>query len=183
ASPQRMASTTFDFPQPFGPTIAVTPAGSSSTVRSLNDLKPISSICLIRIPSPIPHAPAGRASPCYSFLEQFRVPVRRVHAAQEGQPFLVAARACTLPPPAPPLRSARMPEELHPGLERRATALQAVAAVTGADDVLPHRRPALRARDDGVEVQLRTRVAPPAVLAPAVISGVDVEAAEADVAA
>src|SRR5262249_36355846 len=180
---QRMASTTFDFPQPFGPTIAVTPAGSSSTVRALDDLKPISSVCLIPIPSPIPHAAAGRASACDSFLEQFRVPVRRVHAAQERQPFLVAPRAERLQHEGCPLRPERMPDELHPGLERRAPALHAVAAVTGADDVLPHRGPALRARDDVVEIQLRTRVATPAVLTPVVVAGVDVESAEADVAA
>jgi hypothetical protein len=37
---------------------AVTPGGSSKTVRSMNDLKPVSSICLIRIrvPSSVAHA-------------------------------------------------------------------------------------------------------------------------------
>src|SRR5438876_638070 len=60
-STQRIASTMFDLPQPFGPTMAVTPAGSSSTVRSMNDLNPVSSICLIRIlPS---SAPMRRRSP------------------------------------------------------------------------------------------------------------------------
>jgi hypothetical protein len=36
-----MASTTFDFPQPFGPTMHVVPVPlSATTVRSQNDLKP-----------------------------------------------------------------------------------------------------------------------------------------------
>ena len=39
----RMASTMFDFPEPFGPTIATMPAGNSKTVFSANDLKPFSS--------------------------------------------------------------------------------------------------------------------------------------------
>src|SRR5690606_34795777 len=37
------ASTTFDFPQPFGPTIAVRPGSKVNSVRSANDLKPRSS--------------------------------------------------------------------------------------------------------------------------------------------
>src|SRR5262249_1632322 len=42
-SAQRTASRTFDFPQPFGPTIAVTPSWKLKTVLSANDLKPNSS--------------------------------------------------------------------------------------------------------------------------------------------
>src|SRR5579884_1333354 len=34
-------STTFDFPEPFGPTTTVTPGSNSSVVRSANDLKPL----------------------------------------------------------------------------------------------------------------------------------------------
>src|SRR5436190_11239332 len=37
------ASSTLDFPQPFGPTIAVTPSWKLKTVLSANDLKPNSS--------------------------------------------------------------------------------------------------------------------------------------------
>src|SRR5207247_341640 len=37
---QRMASETFDLPQPLGPTIAVTPGRKLSEVLSANDLKP-----------------------------------------------------------------------------------------------------------------------------------------------
>src|SRR5438445_3942893 len=37
---QRMASETFDLPQPFGPTIAVTPGWKLSGVLSANDLNP-----------------------------------------------------------------------------------------------------------------------------------------------
>src|SRR5207244_10353218 len=40
---QRTASSTFDFPQPFGPTIAVMPSWKLKTVLSANDLKPKSS--------------------------------------------------------------------------------------------------------------------------------------------
>src|SRR6266516_3372927 len=39
-STQRTASSTLDFPQPFGPTIAVTPSWKLKTVLSANDLKP-----------------------------------------------------------------------------------------------------------------------------------------------
>src|SRR5438128_5257138 len=42
-SAQRTASTTLDFPQPFGPTIAVTPSWKLKTVLSAKDLKPNSS--------------------------------------------------------------------------------------------------------------------------------------------
>src|SRR5205814_4727721 len=37
---QRTASSTLDFPQPFGPTIAVTPSWILKRVLSANDLKP-----------------------------------------------------------------------------------------------------------------------------------------------
>src|SRR5882762_5254611 len=39
-STQRMASETFDLPQPFGPTMAVTPGRKLSEVLSAKDLKP-----------------------------------------------------------------------------------------------------------------------------------------------
>src|SRR5947208_682373 len=42
-STQRTASSTLDFPQPLGPTIAVTPSWKLKTVLSANDLKPKSS--------------------------------------------------------------------------------------------------------------------------------------------
>src|SRR5438067_7340667 len=42
-SAQRTASRTLDFPQPFGPTIAVTPSWKLKMVLSANDLKPSSS--------------------------------------------------------------------------------------------------------------------------------------------
>src|SRR2546423_13776877 len=42
-SAQRTASSTLDFPQPFGPTIAVTPSWKLKRVLSANDLKPNSS--------------------------------------------------------------------------------------------------------------------------------------------
>jgi hypothetical protein len=37
---QRMASTTLDLPQPFGPTTPVTPSSKEKTTRSAKDLKP-----------------------------------------------------------------------------------------------------------------------------------------------
>src|SRR3984957_9936689 len=40
-SAHRTASVTFDFPEPFGPTITLTPGPNSSRVRSGNDLKPL----------------------------------------------------------------------------------------------------------------------------------------------
>ena len=46
---QRMASTMFDLPQPFGPTIALTSWSMWTTVRSTNDLKPQTSTFLIFI--------------------------------------------------------------------------------------------------------------------------------------
>src|SRR6266513_833696 len=54
-SAQRTASSTLDFPQPFGPTIAVTPSWKSKTVLSTNDLKPNSSSdckCILGQPGP-----------------------------------------------------------------------------------------------------------------------------------
>ncbi len=40
-STQAMASTTFDLPDPLGPTTTVTPGSSSIVVASANDLKPL----------------------------------------------------------------------------------------------------------------------------------------------
>ena len=40
-STQPMASTTFDLPEPLGPTTTVTPGSSSSVVVSAKDLKPL----------------------------------------------------------------------------------------------------------------------------------------------
>src|SRR5882724_8653494 len=185
-STQRMASAMLDLPQPFGPTMAVTPRGSSRTVRSMNDLKPFSSICLIRIWVPR-RPPRGRHTrgwrPRALIRHQLRVPVRRIHRAQKGHPLLVATQAVGLRHERRPLRPPRQPDQPHPRLRRRTPALQAVAAVAGAHDVLPHRRAAPRARHDVVEVQLGARELPAAVLAAVPVARVDVEAAEAHVAA
>src|SRR5687768_17847708 len=43
-SAQRTASVMFDLPQPFGPTITLTPGENSSRVRSGKDLKPLMEI-------------------------------------------------------------------------------------------------------------------------------------------
>src|SRR5438132_12324980 len=132
----------FDLPQPFGPTMAVTPSGSSRTVRSRNDLKPFSSIRLMRIqtsrPPPAAAVNPGTVSRALP-LHQLRVPVRRAHRAQKRHPLLVATEAERLGHERCPLRPVGLPNEPHPGLTRRPTALQTVAAVAGAHDVLPHR--------------------------------------------
>src|ERR1700722_5454991 len=56
-STQRIASTTFDLPQPLGPTTAVAPALKLITVASRKDLKPTNSRLLRRIQAspPPPH--------------------------------------------------------------------------------------------------------------------------------
>src|SRR3989442_15636286 len=158
----------FDLPHPFGPTMAVTPRGSSRTVRCMNDLKPFSSICLIRIRVPC-RPPRGRHTrgwgPRALLRHQLRVPVRRIHRAQEGYPLLVATKAVRLRHERRPLRAPGVPYEPYARLRRRATALHAVATMARADDVLPHRRTALRARHDVVEVELGARELPAAVLA------------------
>ena len=56
---QRIASMTFDFPQPFGPTIPTRLLGTATLVVSTNDLNPDSFICLSRIHFPM-------AIPCMS---------------------------------------------------------------------------------------------------------------------
>ena len=56
---QRMASATFDLPQPFGPTTPVTPSSKTTTVRSMNDLKPSTSSRLMRMATAISRPPAG----------------------------------------------------------------------------------------------------------------------------
>src|SRR5579859_2889383 len=60
-STQRIASTTFDLPQPLGPTTAVAPGLKLITVASRKDLKPTNSRLLRRIlPSPPPpHRPTS----------------------------------------------------------------------------------------------------------------------------
>jgi hypothetical protein len=49
-SDQRIASTMFDFPQPFGPITPVTCSSTWITSRSANDLNPITSSFLMRMP-------------------------------------------------------------------------------------------------------------------------------------
>src|SRR5687767_2401452 len=55
---QRMASTMFDLPQPFGPTTAVIGSLKLRTVLSQKDLKPMTSSRLIRI-LPLSLGPQG----------------------------------------------------------------------------------------------------------------------------
>ena len=51
-STQRIASATFDLPQPFGPTTPVTPSSKATTVLSMNDLNPTMSSRLMRMWQP-----------------------------------------------------------------------------------------------------------------------------------
>jgi hypothetical protein len=63
---QRIESTMFDFPQPFGPTMPTTSWSKWMTVRSTNDLKPeISSflMCMVSSVSWVPWAPIRRGRP------------------------------------------------------------------------------------------------------------------------
>src|SRR5437763_5674157 len=50
---QAMASTTLDFPEPFGPTTAVMPGSNRKVVADANDLKPRS----VRVAYPLPQSP------------------------------------------------------------------------------------------------------------------------------
>ena len=61
-STQAIASTTFDLPDPFGPTTTVTPGSSAISVASANDLKPLR-VRLFRNtvePNLLPHPRAER---------------------------------------------------------------------------------------------------------------------------
>src|SRR5205823_10712517 len=53
-SAHRTASVTLDLPDPFGPTITLTPGPNSSLVRSGNDLKPLSVIAFRYTGVPVP---------------------------------------------------------------------------------------------------------------------------------
>src|SRR6185503_7388146 len=177
-STHRMASTMFDLPQPFGPTIAVTPGGSSRTVRSMNDLKPFSSICLIRIRAPSP--PASGAPPRFSiYLTGFEGHV--TDPAQERHPRVVATLSVRLCHERRPLWAKRLPQQAHPGFHGRPATLHTVAAMTRADDVLPHRCAAARTRQHVVQVQLRAWQLAAAILTPILIPQEDVVAAEPNV--
>jgi hypothetical protein len=71
---------------------------------------------------------------------------------------------------------------MHPGFFRRAPPFLSVASQTGAHHVLPRGGAALRARDDVIEIQIRTGEATPAVLAGVAIARIDVEPTETHVA-
>src|SRR6266536_3286575 len=75
-SAQRTASSTLDFPQPFGPTIAVMPWWKLKIVLSANDLKPRSSIdckCMCRPQSRISDGPYNKLVALTSENTQFEV--------------------------------------------------------------------------------------------------------------
>ena len=112
-STQEMASTTFDFPQPFGPTIHVVPEPLKvTTVRSQNDLKP--TISTFRSLS--------KVSPFFSHLA-FSLACHRAHpilnpasdwewlVASDAVPspflFIAAQHCCALPRQSNSRKSAR----------------------------------------------------------------------------
>src|SRR4051812_16479556 len=68
-STQRTESETLDLPQPFGPTIAVTPCSKVSVTVSANDLKPESS-SLVSFMQPVLCSRCGAASPCGLILRR-----------------------------------------------------------------------------------------------------------------
>ena len=63
---------------------------------------------------------------------------------------------------------------------RGATPFAMIALVAGTDDILPNRCAALGAGNDMIEIELLARQPPTAVLASALIAGVDVIAAKTD---
>src|SRR5687767_7992923 len=79
-SAQRTASVTFDLPQPFGPTITLTPGEKTSLVRSGKDLKPLIVIELrcMRYGIRGAHREASRALRT-TLLRSVRRPVQALH--------------------------------------------------------------------------------------------------------
>ena len=77
-----MASTTFDLPEPLGPTTTVTPGSSSSVVASANDLKPLRVNVLRNMAPPklsgaVSAARDGRQAVCVGTRRRRRVLARR----------------------------------------------------------------------------------------------------------
>src|ERR1700737_3077378 len=98
---QEMASTTFDFPQPFGPTIQVVPMPLNvTTVRSQNDLKPTISTfrSLSKVSPLVPHHatclklyPDPKAQVCRRAALLRPQPYKRVHA-KRNECFIFGGR-------------------------------------------------------------------------------------------
>ena len=74
-STQRKASTRFDLPEPFGPTIAVTPPANSSVVGSANVLKPNDLIFLSFMPAAAMREARPRRRPAERLSSKGRCPI------------------------------------------------------------------------------------------------------------
>ncbi len=72
---QRSASTRFDLPQPFGPTMPVTPASMRSSVGSTKDLKPLS----------LNFANCISAEPAFDFVEDCGIHVPKGRGRRGGE--------------------------------------------------------------------------------------------------
>src|SRR5215472_7479285 len=207
-STHRIASTTLDFPQPFGPTTAVMPGAKPIVVESRKDLKPSNSRLLRRMLHRLHHTTACtktyRNEPqmiktkpnllcvteqtptancgCSLVLDKLSVPVGAVHLRQVRHPFAVASQAEHLRRKRRPFWPSRTAEQVHAGFLGRASTLAPIAVVARADDVLPRRRSAARPRDHVIEIEVRARQFLMAILAGVAVAGEDVEARESHVA-
>src|SRR5262249_26395315 len=194
-----MASTTFDLPQPLGPTTAVIPDAKLIVVGSKKDLKPTNSRLFKRMrPTPPPHHHehliprhykadqdsilVNRAHrPTRGFrrtlsdlrdgdfghpwlalilldktwlvLNQFSVPVGAIALGEKRHPLAISPKRKHFGPERSPLGPTWPGDERHRRFLGRLSALPAVAVVARANNVLPRRRPATRARNHVIEIQ------------------------------
>src|SRR5689334_5256867 len=115
-----------------------------------------------------------------SVLEQLGVPVRNIDRVEERQPLFVARQAEGLLHERGPFRPGRLSGQDHARLLRSPAPLAAITLMTGTNNILPGRGSALGPGNDMVEVELVAGEFAPAILARAVIAGIDVIAAESD---
>src|SRR5208282_3416311 len=120
--------------------------------------------------------------PRWLVLNQFGIPVGAVNLRHERHPFAVPPQGEHLGAERRPFRPPRFADQQHPSLFRRLPAFPAIAVVAGADDVLPSRGAAARARNHMVQVQFGAGQPAPAVLAGIVIAGENIEARKSYVA-
>jgi hypothetical protein len=113
---------------------------------------------------------------------QLHVPIRSVDATEERTPLSVARSGHVSGDEWGPGWPSRLPSQPHPRLFRRAPPLQAIALQASANDVLPGREPAARARDDMIQVQVASRLPDPTVLARVAVAHEDVVPTEPNLA-
>src|SRR3990172_10808480 len=117
---QRMASTTFDLPQPLGPTIPVMPGSNSKTTFSTKDLKPWICSDLIRTQTPSrgqarTFLPVARRGGCWGVVRRYHpdrgvgkwVPEKKPEFARDAArgplpPSRLRGPGPGEPPPPPP---------------------------------------------------------------------------------